>query len=91
MNEKKVVITGLSSKVDALASKKSIVRKFDLPKTIVGKLECDHIVEIGVAGYEDPYLIILLFSGKKFPSEYFLEEYKPKHCPECGEKLTTTK
>lgn len=53
------------------------------------KKECDHIVMIETCGSEPETLIVNLKSGKE--ANDYREEYRPKRCPECGEKLNLKK
>lgn len=68
--DKKEVIHGLSSKEDALASKKSIIHRFNVPVSVVSepKPECDHIV--GKIDFSEDHLYEMSWTELK---EFFLE------------------
>ena len=91
--DKKEVIHGLSSKEDALASKKSIIHRFNVPVSVVSepKPECDHIVgvEFGCEECQERNELTKLSEIANIETKENCTWFK--HCPECGEKLNITK
>lgn len=91
MNDIATPANSLSEDIQRMAD--SVERALNVPCTCKEpKPECDlvpgtccsHIVEMYASDYTDPVLVMVDNTGKETITS---ENYFPKHCPECGEKL----
>lgn len=98
----KNIVHGLSSKEDALASRKSIIHRFNVPVSAVlePKPACDHIVGkavfyYNIGEYETLECHVSELSKVKWKKEINRKRENTfvwhKHCHECGEKLNLKK